>query len=74
MLERIRFKLRKMRQERNYSLAFVYEYTKINVKRIERGETAPTILTITRLCSCYGSSIRAFFETLDQEGDVESRC
>ena len=59
-------KLKQLREAKGLSQRIVYIDTDFNIGKIEVGKTNITISTLSRLCKYYGTSLKEFFNELDQ--------
>ena len=59
-------KLKQIREAKGLSQRIVYIDTDFNIGKIEVGKTNITISTLSRLCQYYGTSLKEFFDSLDQ--------
>lgn len=55
-----------VRAEADITPQRVYKQTKINVGRVERHKSDITLATLSKLCECYGISVKDFFLRLQQ--------
>ena len=65
-LETVARKLKQLREAKGLSQRIVYIDTDFNIGKIEVGKTNITISTLSRLCKYYGTSLKEFFNELDQ--------
>lgn len=66
LLEAVARKLKQLRKAKGLSQRIVYIDTDFNIGKIEVGKTNITISTLSRLCKYYGTSLKEFFNELDQ--------
>ena len=66
LLQAVARKLKQLREAKGLSQRIVYIDTDFNIGKIEVGKTNITISTLSRLCNYYGTSLKEFFNTLDQ--------
>ena len=66
LLEAVARKLKQLREAKGLSQRIVYIDTDFNIGKIEVGKTNITISTLSRLCKYYGTSLKEFFNELDQ--------
>ena len=66
LLETVARKLKQLREAKGLSQRIVYIDTDFNIGQIEVGKTNITISTLSRLCKYYGTSLKEFFNELDQ--------
>ncbi|WP_195500120.1 helix-turn-helix domain-containing protein [Alistipes timonensis] len=66
LLEAVARKLKQLREAKGLSQRIVYIDTDFNIGKIEVGKTNITISTLSRLCNYYGTSLKEFFDELDQ--------
>lgn len=66
LLQAVARKLKRLREAKGLSQRLVYIDTDFNIGKIEVGKTNITISTLSRLCAYYGTTLKAFFEELDQ--------
>jgi len=66
LLEAVARKLKQLREAKGLSQRIVYIDTDFNIGKIEVGKTNITISTLSRLCNYYGTSLKEFFNELDQ--------
>ncbi|MCR2031468.1 helix-turn-helix domain-containing protein [Alistipes timonensis] len=66
LLEAVVRKLKQLREAKGLSQRIVYIDTDFNIGKIEVGKTNITISTLSRLCNYYGTSLKEFFNELDQ--------
>ena len=66
LLETVARKLKQLREAKGLSQRIVYIDTDFNIGKIEVGKTNITISTLSRLCKYYGTSLKEFFNELDQ--------
>ena len=66
LLQAVAQKLKQLREAKGLSQRIVYIDTDFNIGKIEVGKTNITISTLSRLCNYYGTSLKEFFDELDQ--------
>ncbi|WP_462353565.1 helix-turn-helix domain-containing protein [Alistipes timonensis] len=66
LLQAVARKLKQLREAKGLSQRIVYIDTDFNIGKIEVGKTNITISTLSRLCNYYGTSLKEFFDELDQ--------
>ena len=66
LLETVARKPKQLREAKGLSQRIVYIDTDFNIGKIEVGKTNITISTLSRLCKYYGTSLKEFFNELDQ--------
>ena len=66
LLEAVARKLKQLREAKGLSQRIVYIDTDFNTGKIEVGKTNITISTLSRLCNYSGTSLKEFFNELDQ--------
>ena len=66
LLQAVARKLKQLREAKGLSQRIVYIDTDFNIGKIEVGKTNITISTLSRLCNYYGTSLKDFFDELDQ--------
>ena len=66
LLQAVARKLKQLREAKGLSQRIVYIDTDFNIGKIEVGKTNITISTLSRLCNYYGTSLKEFFNELDQ--------
>lgn len=65
LVQKIARKLKKIREEKGLSQRLVYIDTDFNIGKIEVGRTNISVSTLSRLCIYYGTTLKDFFNTLD---------
>ena len=66
LLQAVARKLKQLREAKGLSQRIVYIDTDFNIGKIEVGKTNITISTLSRLCNYYDTSLKEFFDELDQ--------
>ncbi len=66
LLQAVARKLKQLREAKGLSQRIVYIDTDFNIGKIEVGKTNITISTLSRLCNYYGTSLKEFFNELNQ--------
>ena len=66
LLQAVARKLKQLREAKGLSQRIVYIDTDFNIGKIEVGKTNNTISTLSRLCNYYGTSLKEFFNELNQ--------
>ena len=66
LLQAVARKLKQLREAKGLSQRIVYIDTDFNIGKIEVGKTNITISTLSPLCNYYGTSLKEFFDELDQ--------
>ena len=66
LLQAVARKQKQLREAKGLSQRIVYIDTDFNIGKIEVGKTNITISTLSRLCNYYGTSLKEFFDELDQ--------
>ena len=66
LLQAVARKLKQLREAKGLSQRIVYIDTDFNIGKIEVGKTNITVSTLSRLCNYYGTSLKEFFNELDQ--------
>ena len=65
-LEAIAGRLKELRAKKGVSQEIVYEDTGIHIGKIETARYNITVSTLSKLCNYYGTSLKEFFNELDQ--------
>ena len=66
LLQAVARKLKQLREAKGLSQRIVYIDTDFNIGKIEVEKTNITISTLSRLCNYYGTSLKEFFNELNQ--------
>lgn len=66
LLEAIAGRLKELRAEKGVSQETVYEDTGVHIGKIETARYNITVSTLSKLCNYYGTSLKEFFDELDQ--------
>ena len=66
LLQAVARKLKQLREAKGLSQRIVYIDTDFNIGKIEVGKTNIPISTLSRLCNYYGTSLKEFFNELNQ--------
>ena len=66
LLEAIAGRLKELRAEKGVSQETVYEDTGVHIGKIETARYNITVSTLSKLCNYYGTSLKEFFNELDQ--------
>ena len=62
----VAWKLKQLRVAKGFSQEYVKENTGVNIQRSESSTTTVSLITLDILCKFYGTSLKEFFNELDQ--------